>query len=98
MNVFDAIVVATSVTELLLDVIPGVGGVGPLSVLRTLRLLRVFRLARQWKELNLIIQAMFKSVKSTIYLSLLMLLFMFIAALMGMQFFGYRCVHGHVGS
>lgn len=90
MNIFDSIVVVTSVTEMILDLLPSVSGLGPLSVLRTLRLLRVFRLARQWKELNLIIKAMFKSVKSTMYLSLLMLLFMFIAALMGMQLFGYR--------
>ncbi len=90
MNCFDALVVAISVTEMVLDIIPSVSGLGPLSVLRAFRLLRIFRLARSWKELHMIIKAMFKSVASTAYLSLLMLLFMFIAALMGMQLFGYK--------
>ncbi|KAG2489238.1 hypothetical protein HYH03_012259 [Edaphochlamys debaryana] len=90
MNVFDFLVVVISITEMLLDIIPSVAGVGPLSVLRAFRLLRVFRLARNWKELNMIIRAIFKSVGSTTWLLLLMLLFMFIAALMGMQLFGYK--------
>lgn len=90
MNCFDALVVAISVTEMVMDIIPSVSGLGPLSVLRAFRLLRIFRLARSWKELHMIIKAMFKSVASTAYLSLLMLLFMFIAALMGMQLFGYK--------
>ncbi|PNH08113.1 Sodium channel protein type 4 subunit alpha [Tetrabaena socialis] len=90
MNIFDSLVVAISMTELLLDLIPTVSGVGPLSVLRTFRLLRIFRLARSWKELHMIIRAMFKSITSTSYLLLLIVLFMFIAALMGMQLFGYK--------
>jgi hypothetical protein len=72
------------------QVLPGVNSVGPLSVLRALRLLRIFRLARSWRELNLIIRAMFRSLTSTFYLLLLMALFLFIAALMGMQLFGYK--------
>eukprot|EP00198_Chlamydomonas_reinhardtii_P012138 XP_001701475.1 voltage-gated Ca2+ channel, alpha subunit [Chlamydomonas reinhardtii] len=90
MNIFDCLVVVISVTEMVLDIIPSVSGLGPLSVLRAFRLLRIFRLARSWKELNLIIRAIFKSITSTTYLLLLMLLFMFIASLMGMQLFGYK--------
>jgi hypothetical protein len=66
-----------------------VGG-GGLSVLRTFRLLRVFKLARNWKELNRIINAIFRSFRNVSYLSALLLLFVFVFALMGMQLFGYN--------
>ncbi|PNH00530.1 Voltage-dependent R-type calcium channel subunit alpha-1E [Tetrabaena socialis] len=90
MNIFDALVVAVSVTELVLAAIPSVSGVGPLSVLRAFRLLRVFRLARHWRELDVIIRGMLKSVTASIMLVLLMLLFLLIASLVGMQLFGYQ--------
>ncbi|KAG2495837.1 hypothetical protein HYH03_006076 [Edaphochlamys debaryana] len=90
MNVFDFIVVVVSVVEMILDIIPSVSGLGPLSVLRAFRLLRVFRLARSWKELHVVVTGMFKSVQASLMLVLLMLLFLFIAALVGMQLFGYR--------
>ena len=48
--------------------------------------LRVFKLARSWTQLNQIITTMFKSLASISYLSLILLLFMFIFAL-GMQLF-----------
>lgn len=60
-----------------------------MSVLRTTRLLRVFKLARSWKELNRIITAVLRSFSQVCYLSLLLLLFLYIFALMGMQLFGY---------
>lgn len=51
--------------------------------------MRIFKLARSWKELNNIINTIFKSLASIAYLSLILLLFMFISALLGMQLFGY---------
>eukprot|EP00882_Tetradesmus_deserticola_P027290 GHRQ01030179.1.p2 GENE.GHRQ01030179.1~~GHRQ01030179.1.p2 ORF type:complete len:131 (+),score=46.55 GHRQ01030179.1:120-512(+) len=61
-----------------------------MSVLRTARLMRVFKLARSWKELNRIITAVLRSVSQVCYLSLLLLLFVYIVALMGMQLFGHK--------
>lgn len=52
-------------------------------MLRTARLLRVFKLARSWAELNRIITTILKSFSQVLYLSLLLLLFMFVFALMG---------------
>lgn len=63
---------------------------GSLSVLRTFRLLRIFKLARSWKELNRIINTIGRSIVSVGYLSLLLLLLVFVFALMGMQLFGYK--------
>lgn len=53
-----------------------------LSVLRTARLLRVFKLARSWSELNRIITTILKSFSQVMYLSLLLMLFVFVFALM----------------
>eukprot|EP00878_Enallax_costatus_P025909 GHUV01027766.1.p2 GENE.GHUV01027766.1~~GHUV01027766.1.p2 ORF type:complete len:120 (-),score=40.76 GHUV01027766.1:828-1187(-) len=64
--------------------------VSSLSVLRTARLMRVFKLARSWKELNRIITTILHSFSQVMYLSLLVVLFVFIFALMGMQLFGYK--------
>jgi hypothetical protein len=50
-NIFDAVVVALSLIELVL-VGAGIGsGGGAFSALRAVRLLRVFKLARSWKGL-----------------------------------------------
>mmetsp|Transcript_6417 Transcript_6417/g.22602 ORF Transcript_6417/g.22602 Transcript_6417/m.22602 type:complete len:1664 (+) Transcript_6417:339-5330(+) len=92
MNVFDGTVVIFSFVEITYNEISGGGG-GFLSVLRSFRLLRVFKLARQWKELNKIISTIFKSLASISYLSLILLLFIFIFSLLGMQLFGYAFVY-----
>lgn len=56
-----------------------------LSVLRTARLLRVFKLARSWAELNRIITTILRSFGQVVYLSMLLVLFMFVFALMVRQ-------------
>ena len=90
MNTFDGIVVIMSFVEIILAQVGDSAIGGSLSVLRTFRLMRVFKLARSWKELNRIINTIFKSLASIAYLSLILLLFIFIFALLGMQFFGYK--------
>ena len=54
--------------------------------------MRIFKLARSWKQLNEIISTMIRSLAGISYLSLILLLFMFIFALLGMQLFGYEFV------
>ncbi|GLI71626.1 hypothetical protein VaNZ11_016896 [Volvox africanus] len=90
MNIFDFIVVVLSLVEMIIDLLPSMSGLGPLSVLRAFRLLRIFRLARNWKEFDALIRGMFRSVKASIMLVGLMLLFLFISSLIGMQLFGYE--------
>lgn len=91
MNVFDGIVVIASLIEIAVMFTPNADGLGgSLSIMRTFRLMRVFKLARSWKELNKIINTIFKSLASIAYLSLILLLFIFITALLGMQVFGYQ--------
>jgi hypothetical protein len=59
-------------------------------VLRGFRLMRVFKLARSWRDLNRILNTIGRSVASVGYLSLLLLLVVFVFALMGTQLFGYK--------
>eukprot|EP00892_Ulva_mutabilis_P001295 jgi/Ulvmu1/11166/UM072_0002.1 len=90
MNAFDGIVVIASVVEFVLYLRGG--GTGSLSVFRAFRLMRVFKLARRWEELNKIVRTIFQSLSSIAYLSLLLLVFIFIMALLGMQMFGHKFI------
>jgi Ion transport protein len=89
MNRFDGIVVLASFVEFAMS-LTTIADSGALSVFRAFRLMRVFKLARRWAELNKIVRTIFKSLSSIAYLSLLLLVFIFIMALLGMQLFGYR--------
>ena len=89
MNIFDDAVVFLSFVEILVNATSEGSSGNSLSVLRSFRLLRVFKLARSWKQLNDIITTVFNSLSSISYLSLILLLFVFICALLGMQLFGY---------
>ena len=51
-NIFDAIVVAFSLVELVFELAPNLKGFQGLTVLRTFRLLRVFKLVRTWVALR----------------------------------------------
>ncbi|KXZ48369.1 hypothetical protein GPECTOR_28g776 [Gonium pectorale] len=90
MNVFDFTVVVASIVEAVATLVPSMAGVGPLSVLRCLRFLRLVRLVSRWTELRRVVHTLFKSVLSVAWMSALLMLFLVIAALLGMQVFGYR--------
>ena len=90
MNLFDGFVVMFGFIEIIMSAL-GVTSAN-LNVLRCFRLLRVFKLARSWKELNRIMNTVLNSLNAIGYLSLLMGLFMFIMAVLGMQFFGYQLI------
>ena len=92
MNIFDGFVVLISAVEVVLRAFSSGDGDNNLSIMRSFRLLRVFKLARSWKQLNEIITTMVRSLAGISYLSLILLLFMFIFALLGMQLFGYEFV------
>ena len=58
-----------------------------MSSLRALRLLRVMKLARQWESLRLLINSIMHTLSSIGTFTILLALFIYVAALMGMQFF-----------
>lgn len=85
-NRFDCVVVAASLIDI------GIGASGhqssSLNVLRSLRVIRMFRLARTWKRLGNLLQVVANSVKSLAYLAVILVLYLVIFALAGMQIFG----------
>ena len=60
---------------------------GALKAFRALRLLRMIKLARRWTALQEILVKMVASLESIAIFTMLLILFMYIFALLGMQFF-----------
>ena len=91
MNYLDGSVVILSIVEMAF-----MSGGGALSafrtvrIFRTFRVLRVARLLRAMKSMMYIIMVISRSISSFIYLAMLLLLFIFIYALLGMQIFGNK--------
>merc|ERR1719471_806431 len=88
-NRFDFIVVISSIMEFILvnqEIMPPVG----LSVLRCIRLLRAFKVTRYWASMGNLVKSLVNSIASINALLVLLILFIFIFALLGMQIFGGR--------
>eukprot|EP01062_Namystynia_karyoxenos_P001522 TRINITY_DN1051_c1_g1_i1.p1 TRINITY_DN1051_c1_g1~~TRINITY_DN1051_c1_g1_i1.p1 ORF type:complete len:2267 (+),score=738.59 TRINITY_DN1051_c1_g1_i1:119-6919(+) len=83
-NVLDGAIVILSLVELSLQG----SSIPSFSVFRAFRLLRVFKLLKNFPELRRLISVILHAVSDTGYLNLIILLYLFIAALVGMQFFG----------
>jgi len=86
-NRFDFFVVLSSLLELILtneNVMPPLG----LSVLRCVRLLRTFKVTRYWGSMGNLVKSLVNSIASINALLVLLMLFIFIFALLGMQIFG----------
>jgi hypothetical protein len=79
------------IIDMAFDLAPGVTSQFR-GTLTSLRLLRLFRLARYWTSLDRLLTVMMNSIASVSYLVLLLLLFMFITGLLGLQLFGYKLV------
>ncbi|XP_069388610.1 sodium channel, voltage-gated, type I-like, alpha [Paralichthys olivaceus] len=83
-NIFDGIIVTSSVMELCLENVVG------MSVLRSFRLLRVFKLAKSWPTLNTLIKIIGNSVGALGNLTLVLAIIVFIFAVVGVQLFGKK--------
>lgn len=86
-NIFDGVVVIISIVEL-----GASDSGGSLSVLRSFRLMRILKLARSWPQLRKIIATVLQAIPSISSLSGMLVLFIFIFDLLGMQMFGYEFV------
>lgn len=89
-NIFDSCIVCTSVVEFLIALSGIKTSGGALTSLRTLRLLRVFKLARSWTSFRELLEKMIMTLKDITNFSVLMLLFVFICSLLGMELYAYR--------
>jgi len=92
MNWLDGGIVSLSVMEMILTAVSGAGGnlsaFKTIRVLRTLRVLRVARLLRGMQSMQVIIAVFVRSASSFMYITMLLFVFLFIYALLGMQQFG----------
>ena len=90
-NIFDGIIVVVSLIDFTLSLTIKVESAdGIMSALRALRLLRVMKMARHWKAFQDILQIMVGSLIDISSFSVLLLLFMYIFALLGMELFAFK--------
>jgi hypothetical protein len=66
------------------------GSFTAISAFRSLRLFRIFKLARSWTTLRKLLMAIAATIGSILYFVILLLLFMIIASLLGMELFAYN--------
>jgi len=90
-NIFDCIIVHISVFEIVIDIL-GIefSSGGALSALRAVRLLRVFKLARSWVSFRILLEKIMETLKHISNFTVLMLIFMFIFTLLGMELYGEK--------
>ena len=90
-NVFDCIVVILSLVDTIYSATtPSTSQSSALAAFRGVRLLRVFKLARSWPSFRDILAKIIVTIKDVSTFSVLLLMFMFIFTLLGMELFGYK--------
>lgn len=90
-NLFDAFIVVSSLFDMIITVaIDSDSPTGALSAFRGVRLLRVFKLARSWSSFREILSKILVTIKDVSTFSVLLLMFMFIFSLLGMELFGHK--------
>jgi hypothetical protein len=95
-NLFDAFVVVLSIVELIMKKAGGASTGGAFSALRAVRLLRVFKLARKWTSFRELLAKMLVTLGDIQYFAVLVLLFMFIETLLGMELFAYNVKYNNL--
>jgi hypothetical protein len=90
-NLFDAVIVTLSMVEFAVEMsgLDALGG-GAFQVLRAIRILRIFKLARRWKKLAQLLEKMYKTIIEIRTFAVLMLIFMVILMLLGLELFAYK--------
>ena len=86
-NLFDAVIVIISLVDWAISRIPDLDAGSALNAFRALRLLRMLKISKSWKALGEILRKTAQSMKDISNFSLLLILFMYIFALLGMELF-----------
>lgn len=91
-NIFDAIVVAVSLIDFVVtsSTDGGQNTDNSFSAFRGVRLLRIFKLARSWSSFREILSKIHLTMIDVSVFSLLLLMFMLIFTLLGMELFGHK--------
>ncbi|XP_074649873.1 sodium channel protein 1 brain-like isoform X1 [Tubulanus polymorphus] len=85
-NVFDFVIVLASILDFIMGQIEHVTNAG-LGVVRVCRLFRVFRLAQSWTTMRILLSIIFSTLHSLGNLTLILLIFMYMFAVIGMSLF-----------
>jgi len=90
-NLFDGVLVIISVFDMALEqLLESNTGAGVITAFRTLRLLRIFKMATKSESILTLLKAIMQTLKDISFFSLLLLLYIFICALLGMEYFAYQ--------
>lgn len=90
MNIFDCLIVSLSIVEASFLSSSTLSALRSLRVFRSFRALRVARLFRSMRYMQTLIERIYNSIENLAYMSLLLLLFIVVFSLLGMQLFGGR--------
>ena len=90
-NIFEGFLVMTSLIDMILyDVMGTEGGTSILMIFRTLRLLKIFKLVTKTKALKILLRVIWCCFKDVSYYSIILFLYIFICALLGMELYAYN--------
>ena len=92
MNIFDASLVVTSLIELVLALFLGNDDLQVLSVLKATRVIRMLKLTRYNKGMRQVLTQTYIGLKSIGGFTIIVLLFIFIWAILGMEMFAYMFI------
>ena len=86
-NRFDCLVVCGGIIEMV-AVKNNLMSMLGISVLRCVRLIRIFKVTNQWETMSNLVKSLLSSIRSIVFLLILLALFIVIFSLLGMQLFG----------
>lgn len=89
-NVYDCIIVVASIVDIVLTNLDTSMSTGVLTAVRAFRLLRLFKLAKQWRRLSQLLSTVVKTLKDVGTFTILMFLFIYVFALLGMNMFAFK--------
>lgn len=66
-----------------------------ITVMRAFRIMRLFKLARYWKNFELLIETLYKTIKNTAPFTYLLFFVLFIYTLLGLELFAGKAKFNH---
>jgi hypothetical protein len=94
-NAIDGFIASSSVLEVVLAFVDGrsldnMSTAGVFAVFRIFRTFRIFKLINNWKSLRILLTTAVKVIKDMRYFVVILLVYLCVASLLGMQLFAYR--------
>ena len=97
MNIFDAVIVAISFLEVLLSLFVDEKYLRGMSILKAMRTIRMLKLTRYFSGMRKLLNKLYAGLKDISGFAVIVLLFIFIWALLGMEMFAYLVIVDHEG-